>query len=52
MVAGASGNEFAAEAGVVIHLQHVDADVRHGEGEELVEGLLPAFERSDREVRR
>ncbi len=43
MVARSSGDEFAAEAGVAVNLQHVDADVRNGEGKELIERALPAF---------
>ena len=43
VVAGATGDEFASQAGVGVHLQHVDADVREFEREGLVERLLPAF---------
>src|ERR1019366_409271 len=43
MVAGSTGHEFAAEAGVFVNLKHVDADVRYSDGDDVVQGCSPAF---------
>ena len=41
MVAGASGDQFAAEAGIVVHFEHVHAGVRNTRGNGLGHGEGP-----------
>ena len=43
VVSGASSDEFAAEAGVVVDFEHVDGDVRDPGGDDLGERVGPGF---------
>ncbi len=45
VVAASPGNQFASQPGVGIHLQHVNAGVRHLQRHDLIERPLPALAR-------
>jgi hypothetical protein len=49
VIACAARDEFAAEAGVVIDFEHVDADVRDTGGYGFGEGVAPGLDRLMRE---
>ena len=38
----ASGDEFAAQARIFVHFQHINAGVRNAGGEQLIQRLVPA----------
>ena len=44
VVAGAAGEHLAAQPGILIHLEHVDAGVRNAGVDEHIERLLPGGE--------
>lgn len=43
MIARAACDQLATEPGIVIHLEHVNASVRHLAGDGLLQGLFPTF---------
>ena len=43
VVATAAGQQLVAQTGVFVHLQHVDADVRHACSERFGQRKIPAF---------
>ena len=50
VIAGAAGDQFAAQARVFVDFEHVDADVRHSGRDGLRKRFLPAFGRLVRQA--